>query len=144
MRTLLVAVVVLFTTSIFAQNAGAVLGKWKTENGKSHVEIYKKGGEYYGKIVWLKEPLNEEGKPKVDKNNPEEDMRSRPLKGLELLREFEYDADDEMWEDGEIYDPESGDTYSCEMSLEGDNKLKVRGYLGISLLGRTTVWTRVE
>jgi uncharacterized protein (DUF2147 family) len=144
MRTLLVVVAVLFSTSIIAQSADAVLGKWETKNGKSHVEIYKKDGEYYGKIVWLKEPLNEEGKPKVDKNNPEEDMRSRPLKGLELLREFEYDADDEMWEDGEIYDPESGDTYSCEMSLEGDDKLKVRGYLGISLLGRTTVWTRVE
>ncbi|KAB1064065.1 DUF2147 domain-containing protein [Salibacter halophilus] len=144
MKAILIAVAVLFSTSLFAQNADAVLGKWETKNGKSHVEIYKKDGEYYGKIVWLKEPLNEEGKPKVDKNNPEEDMRSRPLKGLELLREFEYDADDEMWEDGEIYDPESGDTYSCEMSLEGDNKLKVRGYLGISLLGRTTVWTRVE
>ncbi|MDR9399604.1 MAG: DUF2147 domain-containing protein [Salibacter sp.] len=144
MRTLLVVVAVLFSTSIIAQSADAVLGKWETKNGKSHVEIYKKDGEYYGEIVWLKEPLNEEGKPKVDKNNPEEDMRSRPLKGLELLREFEYDADDEMWEDGEIYDPESGDTYSCEMSLEGDDKLKVRGYLGISLLGRTTVWTRVE
>ncbi|MDR9486839.1 DUF2147 domain-containing protein [Salibacter sp.] len=144
MRTLLVVVAVLFSTSIIAQSADAVLGKWETKNGKSHVEIYKKDGEYYGEIVWLKEPLNEEGKPKVDKNNPEEDMRSRPLKGLELLRKFEYDADDEMWEDGEIYDPESGDTYSCEMSLEGDDKLKVRGYLGISLLGRTTVWTRVE
>lgn len=144
MRTLLVVVAVLFSTSIIAQSADAVLGKWETKNGKSHVEIYKKDGEYYGEIVWLKEPLNEEGKPKVDKNNPEEDMRSRPLKGLELLREFEYDADDEMWEDGEIYDPESGDTYSCEMSLEGDDKLKVRGYLGVSLLGRTTVWTRVE
>lgn len=144
MRTIFLVIAVLFSTSLIAQNADAVLGKWETENGKSHVEIYKKDGEYYGKIVWLKNPLNEEGNPKVDKNNPEEDMRTRPLKGLELLREFEYDADDEMWEDGEIYDPESGDMYSCEMSLEGDNKLKVRGYLGISLLGRTTVWTRVE
>ena len=86
----------------------------------------------------MREP-NENGKPKVDKNNPDDDLKSRPLVGMELLSDFEFDDDE--WEDGEIYDPESGKTYSCEMTLDG-NTLNVRGYIGVSWVGRTTEWTR--
>ena len=126
-----------FDTSV-AQNADDVVGVWLTDGGKSKVEIYKKGDEYFGKIIWLREP-NENGKPKVDKNNPDDDLKSRPLVGMELLSDFEFDDDE--WEDGEIYDPESGKTYSCEMTLDG-NTLNVRGYIGVSWVGRTTEWTR--
>lgn len=126
-----------FDTAV-AQNADDVVGVWLTDGGKSKVEIYKKGDEYFGKIIWLREP-NENGKPKVDKNNPDDDLKSRPLVGMELLSDFEFDDDE--WEDGEIYDPESGKTYSCEMTLDG-NTLNVRGYIGVSWVGRTTKWTR--
>lgn len=126
-----------FDTAV-AQNADDIIGVWLTDGGKSKVEIYKKGEEYFGKIIWLREP-NENGKPKVDKNNPDDDLKSRPLVGMELLSDFEFDDDE--WEDGEIYDPESGKTYSCEMTLDG-NTLNVRGYIGVSWVGRTTEWTR--
>ena len=124
--------------------ADAVVGKWETDGGKSHIEIYKKDNEYFGKIVWLKEPRNEEGKIKRDENNPDESKRSRPLKGLQLLKGFEY-IGNKKWEEGEIYDPESGKTYSCVMTLkDNDNELHVRGYIGFSLIGRTTTWKRIE
>lgn len=126
--------------------AEKIQGTWLNEEGTAKVQIFKAAngsyaGKYYGKIVWLKEP-NENGKPKVDKNNPESGKRNNPLMGLMLLRDFTYDADDEEWSGGTIYDPKNGKTYSCYISLNGNNKLDVRGYIGISLIGRTTVWTR--
>jgi uncharacterized protein (DUF2147 family) len=60
--------------------------------------------------------------------------------GLDILSGFKYGGGN-IWQDGKIYDPKNGKTYSCKMTLEG-NELKVRGYVGFSLLGRTTVWTR--
>ena len=101
---------------------------------------------YYGKIVWLKEPLDEiTGEPKLDDENEDPALRSRPVMGLMLLRDFEFDGDDE-WTDGKIYDPKNGKTYSCYMEFRDDSKdnLKVRGYIGFSMIGRTTYWTRIE
>jgi uncharacterized protein (DUF2147 family) len=92
--------------------------------------------------VWLKNP-NDNGKPKVDKNNPDNSKRNQSVVGLLILKEFKFDGDDE-WEDGDIYDPESGKTYSCYLSLKDKHNLKVRGYVGISLFGRTEVWTRTN
>jgi len=124
-----------------AQESDAVLGVWLTQDKDSKVEIYKKNNKYHGKIVWLKEP-NENGKPKVDDDNPDVNKRKRPIMGLVLMTNFEYD-EDFVWEDGEIYDPKNGKTYSCKMTLSKDkNTLDVRGYIGISLIGRTAIWTR--
>jgi uncharacterized protein (DUF2147 family) len=140
------AVILGFILQSFAdtKEADRILGNWFTENNKSKIEIYKKDGKYFGKIVWLKVPNNEEGKPKVDKHNPNTEERTKPLLGLNLLKGFVYDEDD-VWNDGYIYNPEDGKTYTCKMTLEEDGKtLNVRGYVGISLFGKTTVWKRVE
>lgn len=126
----------------FAQKADDVVGVWKTQNGKSHIEVFKKGNKFYGKIIWLKEPNEADGTPKKDKNNPEEAQRSRSIMNLELLSEFQFDGDDE-WEDGKIYDPESGKTYSCVMEID-EGELEVTGYVGFSWIGRTVRWTRVR
>lgn len=142
MKKYILFILMLIPVALFSQ-AGAIIGKWETEGGDSHIEIYSKDGKYNGKIVWLKEPLNEEGKVKVDKNNPDDSRRDRPIKGLELLFSFEYEGD-KKWEDGEIYDPESGKTYSYVLTLEDDNTLDVRGYVGVSWLGRSTTWKRVK
>src|SRR5579872_6803523 len=120
--------------------ADDVTGVWLTHGDKpAKIQISRSGDRFEGKIVWLQTPT-ENGKPKVDKNNPDESKRARPVLGLELLRGFRFDKDE--WNDGQIYDPESGKTYSCTMTLKDSNTLKVRGYIGISLLGRTEVWTR--
>lgn len=136
---------VLFSMGAFAQKSGAdaVLGTWVTGTGKGRVDIYKQGGKYFGKIVWLKEPNNEQGTPKVDKNNPDASQRNQPILGLVNLRDFEY-AGDNVWEDGQVYDPEKGKDYSCKMTLIDPNTLEVRGYIGISLIGRTDTWKRVK
>ena len=83
------------------------------------------------------------GKPKVDRQNPKEELRSRPIVGLRVVEGFEYSGGGE-WKHGRIYDPESGKTYKCKMRLTDEGVLKVRGFIGFSLLGRTTEWTRVN
>lgn len=140
----LLSLCVLFALSsvMYAQKADDLIGVWLTKGGKSKIEISKKDGKYYGSIVWLEEPNNEQGKPKVDKHNSDEDLRTRPLLGLKLLEGFEWD--DGEYEDGTIYDPESGKTYSCEITYEDLNTINVRGYIGFSMMGRSTVWTRVK
>lgn len=128
-----------------AQNAGAdaILGVWETGSGKARVKIDKLGEKYIGKIVWLREPNNEEGKPKVDKNNPDEKLRNVPLLGYRMLKDFIYTGE-KNWEEGTIYDPENGSTYSCEISMTDENTLDVRGFIGLSVFGRTDVWKRVQ
>lgn len=125
-----------------AQKADDVLGVWKNGEGTALIQIYKKGdSKYYGKLVWLKVPNDAQGKPKTDINNPDEKLRSVPLKGFENLRGFTY-AGVGVWEDGQIYDPKNGSDYSCKMTLTDANTLEVRGFIGISILGRTDVWKR--
>jgi len=79
----------------------------------------------------------------VDDENPDEDKQNRPLKGLVFMKDFVFEKEG-LWEDGEIYDPKSGKTYDCYLKLESPDKLKVRGYIGISIIGRTSYWTRAE
>ncbi len=127
--------------------ADDIVGVWLNEDKDAHIEIYNDGGKYFGKIIWLKTPIDEKtGKPKVDDKNTDPALQSRPVMGLLLLKDFVFDGDDE-WEDGEIYDPKSGKTYSCYMEFPDEDNLdnlKIRGYIGISLIGRTTYWTRVK
>jgi uncharacterized protein (DUF2147 family) len=127
----------------FAQDADKLLGLWESGNGKARVKIEKIGSKYYGKIVWLREPLDPQTKqPKVDKNNPDESMRTVPLKGYRMLKDFTF-ANNE-WSGGTIYDPESGSTYSCVIKAKDENTLDIRGYVGVKALGRTDVWKRVQ
>lgn len=136
----------IFSTTAFAQNeeADRLVGVWEPSHGKAKVKIEKIGTKYYGKIVWLKEPVDPEtNKPKVDKNNPDEKMRSTPLRGYRILKDFEY-TDKDTWTEGTIYDPENGSTYSCTIKMTDENTLDIRGYIGVSALGRTDVWKRLQ
>lgn len=124
--------------------ADDVIGVWKNGEGTGLIKIYKKpDNKYYGQIVWLKVPNDAQGNPRKDINNPDEKLRNKPLKGLENMRGFTY-AGDGVWEDGQIYDPKNGSDYSCKMTLTDPNTLEVRGFIGISLLGRTDVWKRQQ
>jgi uncharacterized protein (DUF2147 family) len=126
-----------------AINSNEILGVWLNEDKDAHVEIYREGEKFFGKIIWLKFPMDEEtGRPKVDDENPDEDLRDQPVLGLLILKDFVFDEDE--WDSGTIYDPKNGKTYDCYMELKDIDNLKIRGYLGISLLGRTTYWTRVK
>ena len=124
-----------------ATEADAVVGEWYTKDNKALVKIYKQDDVYNGKIIWLKEPKNEDGSVKLDTNNPDEAQRGQPIIGLNLVKGFNYNGENK-WADGTIYDPDNGKTYKCKMSLNDDGTLKVRGFIGVSLIGRTQVWTR--
>jgi len=118
-----------------------IVGTWLTPGKEpAKILIYKSGEKYFGKIVWLKYP-EENGKPRLDNNNPDKARRNNQIIGLVILKGFQFDGVDE-WEDGKIYDPENGKTYSCYLSLKDKTTLKVRGYVGISWFGRTETWTK--
>ena len=131
---------ILIAPNTFGQKADDVLGVWFNQDKTAKVQIYKAGDKYNGKIVWLKEPMKD-GAPKLDNKNEDEDLRDRPIMGLVILKGFEFDDDE--WEDVSIYDPKNGETYSCDIRKE-DDKLNVRGYIGIALIGRTSIWTKSE
>lgn len=126
----------------FAQDKHAVLGKWLNASGEGQILVFKAGEKFFGKLIWLKEPYNEKGLPKTDIKNPDPKARTRPLLGLELLRDFIFENG--KWTEGKIYDPKSGKTYSCILSLRENGQLNIRGYIGISLLGRSEDWKRVK
>jgi uncharacterized protein (DUF2147 family) len=126
------------------EEADRLIGIWEPSHGKARVKIEKIGTKYFGKIVWLREPIDPvTQKPKVDKNNPDASMQNVPLKGYRLLNDFIYSGKDE-WSEGTIYDPENGSTYKCVINMKDNNTLDIRGYIGVKALGRTDVWKRLE
>ena len=111
MKIISTLVIMLSVGSLFGQ-ADRVVGFWLTDGGESQVEIFKNSnGTYDGRLVWLKEPLDENGRPKVDKENPETRLRNRPIAGLVILRNFTFDVSSREWKGGTIYDPKNGRTY---------------------------------
>lgn len=141
--TIFTAFILSFTVAKSQTKADDIIGIWLTAGKEpAKIQIYKSGERFYGKIIWLKNPTDN-GKPKVDGNNPDKSKRGNPVMGLILLSGFKFDGDDE-WKSGDIYDPESGKTYDSYLYLSDKNTLKVRGYIGISLFGRTETWTRTN
>lgn len=135
-----VFVVLSFVLPSFASNED-ITGKWLDEDKAGKIEIFKaKDGKYYGKVIWLREP-DRNGRPKRDAYNPKEALRSQPIIGLIVLKGFKK-VDDKVYEEGTIYDPNTGKTYSCKITVRDERTLLIRGYVGVSLLGRTTTWIR--
>ena len=125
-------------------NGDDLLGIWLTGSKNGKVEIYKKGDVYQGKIVWLQEPNDPAtGKAKTDVKHPDKSMHQRPLIGLVNLWGFKYKGE-HSWENGHIYDPKNGKEYKCVITMKDKNTLDVRGYIGITLIGRTDIWTRTK
>lgn len=130
-----------FLLGLMTVSAQSVTGRWKTfddktGDAKSIVEITEKNGRIYGKIVEILNPSKKNDKcakcPDLDKN--------KPLEGLTIIKGLKKDGDE--YSDGKILDPVSGKLYKCTISLDGKDKLKVRGYVGISAFGRTQTWNR--
>ena len=144
MKHLIFALTLLFSlTNVQAQNTNpdAIVGKWNTEEDKGVIEIYKWSSKYYGRILTVAEPNGKDGKPLVDAKNPNEKLRNRPIIKLEILKDFKYNGDN-LWTEGKIYDPETGNSYSCKITLIDKNTIEVRGFMGVALIGRTTTWKR--
>lgn len=134
--------IVLLITSFCFLNVGhsqavtkdAVLGDWIPASKDGKISIYKQGEKYFGKVS-----AGKNGNQK-DVNNPDEKLKNQPIIGSVILKDFEFTG--KIWENGTIYDPNNGKTYSCNIKIKNHNELEIRGFIGISLLGRTTVWAR--
>lgn len=145
MKRSLLGLVLLLAGPVLAGSAAGgpdpVFGRWLVENSEAVIEIAPCGGAACGRVVWLQTPWAADGKPKRDVENPDRSARDRPLCGLPLISGLKP-AGDGSWQDGEIYSARDGRTYGFEIRPDGPNRLDVRGYIGISLLGGSQSWVR--
>ena len=135
---------IMIVTNAQSQSAKGdrILGVWLNEDKDARWKSTSQIASTLAMLIWGKEMYEADGKTsRKDAENKDEKLRSRNLKDLIMLTDFVFN--DGVWEEGEIYDPVSGNTYSCTIKLK-ENKLDIRGYIGISLFGRTTVWERVQ
>ncbi|GAA4386960.1 hypothetical protein GCM10023186_32130 [Hymenobacter koreensis] len=120
------------------------MGVWADARGETQVEFYHCGGELCGRIVQLSQPTDANGKPRQDLHNPDPRRRSQPWLGLVVLQHLQYNAAEKRWDNGAIYDPENGRTYSCYVRQLSPDLLEVKGYIGFAFVGRAHVWKRVR
>lgn len=137
---ILINTLIFFILSFSTQTA-TIEGTWITQDDetgrqKSEVLIYKENGKLYGKITKLLLP-EDEGKKCVNCKGKNKDQ---PIEGMVIIKDLKLE--DATWEDGTILDPKSGKVYDCYIGFQDSNTLKVRGFLGFSLLGRTQIWKR--
>ena len=142
MKNTISSITLFFFAILFAQSQ-TVVGKWKTiddETGKpkSIVEIYEKSGKIYGKVIDI---LEVENKKRVCTNCSGDD-KNKPILGMTVIKGLSKEG--AQYTNGKILDPKNGKLYKCYITLESKDKLKVRGYIGISLLGRTQYWYRIK
>lgn len=136
-------VLILFAFMSNSIEAQGVLGKWHsidpdTGAKESVIEIYKTGDKIYGKIIQI---LKEEDRDKTCIECTGKD-KDQPIQGLVIVRGLSKEGDE--WTGGKILDPKNGKLYKCYVTLDGNDKLKLRGYIGFSLIGRTEYWYRVK
>ncbi|WP_297094368.1 DUF2147 domain-containing protein [uncultured Draconibacterium sp.] len=140
--------IILFFLGVYAltsvaQEADKIVGIWWNDEKTTKIEVEKKDGKYIGTIVYMIPEKYENGAPPKDDENPDPALRDRSVVGIQILNGFEYDAKKEEWKNGTIYDPKSGKTYDCYSWMEGDDLLKLKGFVaGIRMLGRSSEWYR--
>ncbi len=138
MKKLILFLCLFVATTLSAQNkAGDIIGTYMNPDADAVLKIYETNGKYFGKLIWTKNPNN------LDSNNPDISKRTQKRLGLVIMNNFKFDGDD-TWEDGTIYDPKNGKTYDCKVTRDAKGNLDIRGYIGISLLGRTSHFTKVD
>jgi uncharacterized protein (DUF2147 family) len=133
------ALLICLTVPVFSQTNN-VIGIWLTAEGDSQIQITKNNsGTYNGKIVWMEKDLDA-----VDDQNPTKELKNRKILGLQILSSFKFDAENNEWINGTIYDPNNGETYDCYMWFGNNkNELRIKGFvMGMRFLGRETIWKR--
>ncbi|WP_343524213.1 DUF2147 domain-containing protein [Pedobacter sp.] len=130
-------------TKTFAQTSeGTILGKWESDKKDVKFEIFKQGDKYYGKYLWGNQIVESDGiTSKKDTKNPDIKLRSRDLIGITSLTDLKWDGKEYV--DGKIYNAPTGDTYSCKVWVK-EGKMYLRGYMGLSILGKTASFHRIK
>lgn len=144
LKRILLTLTLIVSISSFASEykASDIIGTWLSEKKDGVIKVSLNEGQFRGHLLAFKKDKVDLGKVSLDKNNPDEKLKVRELRGIEMLWGFKFDNDE--WSGGKIYDPISGKTYKSYMNLDGKNTLNLRGYVGIPLFGRTSVWTRID
>ena len=139
----IIGVLVLFLLTLFsfAQTNADVIGEWYNAEKDAVIAIFEENNSLSGKITWMLYPNDEIGNPKTDPLNPDETLRSRARLGMVMMNSFSHIAGN-VWDNGKLYDPKKGKTYTGMITLKDANTLALRGYIGFSFLGRSSTWTR--
>jgi len=145
---LMILSILLVNTVAHAAGGDDILGVWNNQEKDGKIELFKCGEKYCGRIVWMKEPNypagskeGTPGTPRLDHNNPKPALRKTPLQGLQIVHDFVF-VGGNTWKNGKVYDPKNGKTYSGKMTLVSPVQLNLRGFIGFTFIGRTTIWTR--
>jgi uncharacterized protein (DUF2147 family) len=143
-RTVLVLFLSLLISQAFAQAAQKIAGIWWNDKKTSKIEVKEENGKFIGTVIYINPEKYVNGEPEKDSKNPDVKLRSRSRLGLQILSGLKFNASDNEWQGGSIYDPDNGKTYDCFAWIEKDpNVLYLKGYVaGIKWLGRSTTWTR--
>lgn len=139
----MMACLLMAAVSIFAQDADKIVGQYKvSRNGvESKVKVFKNGDGYSAQVMWADNMKNPDGSMRTDEKNPDPKKRSVRADQIILIEKVTYNAKDNVWENGRIYDPTNGKTYKVKLWFDGDKKLKMRGYVGPFY--DTSVWTKI-
>lgn len=130
--------------SAAAPSASSAVGIWTTPDRKTRIELRKCGKSLCGKVAWIQHSVKKDGTKPRDVKNPDSSLRSRKIVGMKLTGGFTRSKTQKgLWEKGWIYDPQSGQTYSCTITMESPERLELHGYLGLSVFGASQAWTRV-
>ena len=125
----------------FAQRNIDVIGEWYNAEKDAVITIFEENNSLAGKITWMLYPNDENGNPKTDPLNPDESLRGRERLGMIMMNSFSY-IEGNVWDNGKLYDPKKGKTYTGMITLKDANTLDLRGYVGFSFFGRSSTWTR--
>ena len=133
---------------LFSFNAGYaqvkaddIIGVWELEDQTSKMEIYKSNGKYYGKLLYGKDVINEDGTSKKDTKNPDPQLKGQDIIGSTYIKGLVFEEDE--WDDGTVYDSSSGKDWSCYIELK-DGELHFTGYMGMKWMGQTYVYKRIK
>lgn len=137
--TRIACLMLLVSSSPSLADRGAIEGRWLTQDKDGWIRVNLVGNSLEGRIAGA--PPGSPSERQFDDRNPDPALRTRKLDGLAIMTGFEYDGDG-RWINGKVYDPNSGKTYKCTLTLVDANTVRIRGYLGVSLFGRSETWTR--
>lgn len=145
LNTILIALILFAGSPLCAQKFKAtdLVGDWEVAEKTAVITFFSDGTKFYGTTSWMGKPKDEKGNLRTDIHNPDPAKRSQPLLGALLCKNFVYKGDG-VWSDGTIYDSRSGKTYDCKITMKDINTISLRGYIGISLIGGSTTWTRKQ
>lgn len=129
--------IALIFSPLFSQSGDdQLVGRWYTEKCKAAFDFFRSGEEYQARLIPFEIP------DLIDSHNPVDSLKNRRLSGAITIYGLRYDAKAQRWHDGKVYNPENGKTYSCVCVITTEGTLHFRGFIGVSVLGGSQVWTK--